>query len=35
MVDGRGVPHRTMQLVINGEAPASGVEVNWQFRRSS
>jgi uncharacterized heparinase superfamily protein len=35
MVDGRGIPHRTMQLVINGEAPASGVEVNWQFRRSS
>ena len=35
MVDGRGVPHRTMQLVINGEAAASGAEVHWQFRRSS
>jgi uncharacterized heparinase superfamily protein len=34
-VDGRGVPHRTMQLVINGEASASGAEVHWQFRRSS
>ena len=35
MVDGRGIPHRTMQLVINGEAAASGAEVQWQFRRSS
>jgi uncharacterized heparinase superfamily protein len=35
MVDGRGVPHRTMQLVINGEAAATGAEVHWQFRRSS
>ncbi len=35
MVDGQGVPHRTMQLVINGEAAASGAEVHWQFRRSS
>jgi uncharacterized heparinase superfamily protein len=35
MVDGRGIPHRTMQLVINGEAAASGAEVHWQFRRSS
>lgn len=35
MVDGRGMPHRTMQLVINGEAAASGAEVHWQFRRSS
>ena len=34
-VDGRGIPHRTMQLVINGEAAASGAEVHWQFRRSS
>jgi uncharacterized heparinase superfamily protein len=34
-VDGAGVPHRTMQLVINGEAAASGAEVHWQFRRSS
>lgn len=35
MVDGQGIPRRTMQLVINGEAAASGVEVHWQFRRSS
>ena len=35
MVDGQGAPHRTMQLVINGEAAASGAEVHWQFRRSS
>jgi len=35
MVDGQGIPHRTMQLVINGEAAASGAEVHWQFRRSS
>ena len=34
-VDGQGIPHRTMQLVINGEAAASGAEVHWQFRRSS
>jgi uncharacterized heparinase superfamily protein len=35
MVDGQGIPRRTMQLVINGEAAASGAEVHWQFRRSS
>lgn len=35
MVDGRGVPHRTMQLVINGEAASTGAQVHWQFRRSS
>ncbi|HEX2803925.1 MAG TPA: heparinase II/III family protein [Sphingomicrobium sp.] len=35
MVDRRGIPHRTMQLVINGEASATGAEVHWQFRRSS
>lgn len=35
MVDGQDVPHRTMQLVINGEASAEGAEVHWQFRRSS
>lgn len=34
-VDGLGIPRRTMQLVINGEAAASGAEVHWQFRRSS
>jgi uncharacterized heparinase superfamily protein len=35
MVDGRGIAHRTMQLVINGETAADGAEVHWQFRRSS
>jgi uncharacterized heparinase superfamily protein len=34
-VDGRGAPHRSMQLVINGETSADGGEVHWQFRRSS
>lgn len=34
-VDGHGIPNRTMQLVINGEADSSGAEVHWQFRRSS
>lgn len=34
-VDGLGNPHRTMQLVINGEAASQGAEVHWQFRRSS
>jgi uncharacterized heparinase superfamily protein len=34
-VDGRSVPHRTTQLVINGEAAQTGAEVHWQFRRSS
>ncbi|HET7315810.1 MAG TPA: heparinase II/III family protein [Sphingomicrobium sp.] len=35
MVDGHGIPHRTIQLVINGEAAADGADVHWQFRRSS
>jgi len=35
MVDGLGRPHRTMQLVINGEAAADGAQVQWQLRRSS
>lgn len=35
MVDGRGRPRRTMQLVINGEAAADGAQVQWQLRRSS
>jgi uncharacterized heparinase superfamily protein len=35
MVDGQGNPHRTMQLVINGETAATGAEVHWQLRRSS
>jgi len=34
-VDGRGTAHRTMQLVINGEASSDGAEAHWQFRRSS
>ncbi len=35
MIDGRGQPVRTTQLVIQGEVPAIGGEVAWQFRRSS
>ena len=35
MVDGNALPHRTMQLVINGETAADGAEVQWLFRRSS
>jgi uncharacterized heparinase superfamily protein len=35
MIDGKGVPHRTMQLVINGEVAGPGAELHWQFRRSS
>ncbi len=35
MVDGQGMPHRTMQLVINAETAATGAEVHWHFRRSS
>ena len=34
-VDGRGQPHRSMQLVINGEASADGADLHWQLRRSS
>jgi uncharacterized heparinase superfamily protein len=35
MVDGQGIPHRTMQLVLNGETASAGAEAHWQFRRSS
>ena len=35
MIDGRGQPIATTQLVIQGEVPAIGGEVAWQFRRSS
>ena len=35
MIDGRGQPVATTQLVIQGEVPAIGGEVAWQFRRSS
>jgi len=34
-IDGRGQPHRTMQLVIVGEVSALGGEIGWQFRRAS
>jgi uncharacterized heparinase superfamily protein len=34
-IDGGGVPHRTMQLVIVGEVSALGGEIGWQFRRAS
>ena len=35
MIDGRGQPIATTQWVIQGEVPAIGGEVAWQFRRSS
>ena len=35
MIDGRGQPVATTQLVIQGEVAAIGGEVAWQFRRSS
>ena len=34
-IDGRGQPHRTMQLVIVGDVSALGGEIGWQFRRAS
>ena len=34
-IDGRGQPHRTIQLVIVGEVSALGGEIGWQFRRAS
>jgi uncharacterized heparinase superfamily protein len=34
-VDGQGRPHRTVQLVINGDTGSDGAQVQWQFRRSS
>jgi uncharacterized heparinase superfamily protein len=34
-IDGRGQPHRTIQLVIVGEVSALGGEIGWQFRRTS
>jgi len=34
-IDGRGQPHRTLQLVIVGEVSALGGEIGWQFRRAS
>ena len=35
MIDGRGQTVATTQMVIQGEVPAIGGEVDWQFRRSS
>jgi uncharacterized heparinase superfamily protein len=34
-VDGRGIPQRTIQLVVSGEVSALGGEMGWQFRRAS
>jgi uncharacterized heparinase superfamily protein len=34
-IDGRGQPHRVIQLVIVGEVSALGGEIGWQFRRAS
>ena len=34
-IDGRGQPHRTIQLVVLGEVSALGGEIGWQFRRTS
>ncbi len=34
-IDGRGHPHRTMQLAVVGEVSALGGEIGWQFRRTS
>ena len=35
MIDGRGEPVPTTQLVVQGEVAAVGGDVGWQFRRSS
>jgi uncharacterized heparinase superfamily protein len=35
MIDGKGIPHQTLQLVIAGEVSGIGHEIVWQFRRSS
>jgi uncharacterized heparinase superfamily protein len=34
-IDGRGRPHRTIQLAVVGEVSALGGEIGWQFRRTS
>jgi len=34
-IDGRGQPHRTIQLAVVGEISALGGEIGWQFRRAS
>jgi uncharacterized heparinase superfamily protein len=35
VIDGRGKPHETVQMVIVGEVSGGGGEVAWQFRRTS
>ena len=35
VVDSRGEPNRTVQLVVSGDTGPEGAEVQWQFRRSS
>jgi uncharacterized heparinase superfamily protein len=35
VIDGTGTPHKSTQLVINGEMSGIGGEVGWQFRRAS
>jgi len=34
-IDGRGQPHRSIQLVIVGEVSALGGDIGWTFRRAS
>jgi uncharacterized heparinase superfamily protein len=34
-IDGRGIPQRTIQLVVSGEVSALGGEIGWQLRRTS
>ena len=34
-IDGRGIPQRTIQLVVSGEVSALGGEIGWHFRRAS
>jgi uncharacterized heparinase superfamily protein len=34
-IDGRGQPHRTIQLAVVGEVSSLGGEIGWQFRRTS
>jgi uncharacterized heparinase superfamily protein len=34
-IDGRGQPHRTIQLAVVGEISSLGGEIGWQFRRTS
>ena len=34
-IDGRGQPHRTLQLAVVGEVSGLGGEIGWQLRRTS